>query len=200
MSRMVKRARIGVDLDGVVYNFVDSLKQWAMIQGHCNEASMPPAQCWDFFTENWGWTFDEYRERVIAGIRGDHIFRIGEPYEGAVEAIRSLIQEYEIIFITSRSGFGQEVDRCRRATLNWLEDYQIPFDGIIFVDDKVNRGVDVIIDDAPYQISTFEEAGQPYMIFDRPWNAHLEAEERVMDWVHCEEVIRAWYPAYASIV
>jgi len=188
-----KIARLGLDVDGCLYNFDGNLKKYIHESTGRPLEELPDADCWDFFIEQWGLTLDEYKEFVISGILAGHIFRCGEPHEGCVDTIKNLYEDYEIIFITSRSGFGQTAEICKRATIDWLYDYDIPWDGLIMAENKTNRGVHLLLDDAPHQVEEAMARFEPVVMFDRPWNRHVEGVDRIHDWPEFEKYVRDKY-------
>lgn len=192
-SRKVRRFRLGLDCDGVVYNFVDTLRQWIHMHGRPLE-SMPEANTWNFFSDQWGLTFDQYKEYTISGIDAGYIFAQGEAIPGAIETIHNLSHDYEIIFVTSRSGFGERYEKCRQNTLKWFADNDIWFDGIIFAEDKTNRGIDLLLDDAPHQVGNAVAVDERIVIFDQLWNRHVEHQDRVTDWKDFEHYVRGRFP------
>lgn len=182
--------RLGLDMDGCLYSFDGALKEYICNSTGRSPEDMPDANCWDFFSTQWGLTLDEYREHTIAGIQAGHIFRIGEPHQDCIKTVKSLHEDYEIIFITSRSGFGQTAEICKRATIDWLYDHDIPWDGLIMAENKTNRGIHLLLDDAPHQIEEAVSQFQPVVVFDRPWNQHVDGVDRIYDWPEFEKYVR----------
>lgn len=193
-SRKTRRFRLGLDCDGVVYNFVDTLRNWIHLETGKPLEEMPDAETWNFFTDQWGLTFQEYKDLTISGIDAGVIFAKGKPIPGAIEAIHSLSHDYEIILVTSRSGFGLRYEQCRENTLKWLADNKVWFDGVIFAEDKTNRGIDILLDDAPHQVGNAVAVDERVVVFDQPWNRHVEHQDRVMDWEDFELYIRNRFP------
>ena len=196
-SRKTRRFRLGLDCDGVIYNFVDTLRNFIYeYEGEYNRplSSMPDAETWNFFTDQWGLTIEVYKKYTLAGIDAGVIFGEGQAIPGAKEAIDSLSHDYEIILVTSRSGFGERYDKCRENTLKWLAENQIWFDGLIFAEDKTNRGIDLLLDDAPHQVGNAVAVDERVVVFDQPWNRHVEHQDRVMDWEDFELYVRHRFP------
>ena len=189
-----RRLRIGLDCDGVIYNFVDTLRQWIHESTGKRLESMPDANTWNFFSDQWGLSFEEYKNATIAGIDAGYIFGQGKPIDGAIEAIRSLSHDYEIIIVTSRSGFGLRYEQCRLNTIKWLLEHDIWFDGLIFAEDKTNRGIDILLDDAPHQIGNAVAVDERVVVFDQLWNQNVEHQDRVMDWEDFELYVRNRFP------
>ena len=59
-------------------------------------------------------------------------------------------------------------------TVTWLEDHRIPFWDLCFVADKPQVGADLYLDDSPTNLAAFRAAGLPAVVFDQPYNRHLD--------------------------
>src|SRR5262245_11851431 len=128
---MPRAVRLGLDMDGCLYSFDGALREFIHTSTGRPLEELPDPDNWDFFMNQWGYSLDEYIELVIKGINAGHIFRVGEPEEGCVDVINGLRADgFEVVFLTSRSGFGQTKDTCRQHTWEWLCEHGIGFDGL----------------------------------------------------------------------
>jgi 5'-nucleotidase len=189
-------ARIGLDLDGVTYRFVEALRLYIHQTTGRPLEEMEPAQTWDFFKHQWGYTSAEYIEFVKQGVSDGKIFWQGDLFENAKESIDYLYHERgdDIIFITSRSFPGVE-NLCKHATQYWLNNQaELPFDEIIYADKKYGYQLDVLFDDAPHIIEDVGSHGEKVVVFDQPWNAHLIYPDRVYGWKGVMEYVESHFP------
>lgn len=183
--------RVGVDLDGVCYDFAGNFTRFAsLIKGE----SLPAPQVWDFFKEQWGWTTDEYFRVFGAAILEGNLFWRGAPIEGCVESLNRLRERgHEVVIVTHRDHPDAVVAKAmRRATLYWLQNHDIPVDGILFKGVKTNTGIDVLVDDAPHNIQAAWDAEETVVAFDQPWNRDVALPVlRAYGWVDVESAVAA---------
>ena len=159
--------RLGIDLDGVCYDFVGALKDYAIQEGF-DPKTMPKPQCWDFPVDQWGWDWATFGAVFERGIKAGHVFHEPGPTRGTVRALERLRQDHEVIIVTHRSVKGAEAE-AESATVKWLERYDVPHDELIITHDKVAR-VDLMLDDGPHNIKAALEAGEHAVVWDQAWN------------------------------
>ena len=167
--------RVGFDLDGVLFDFGQSVREYMDSVGmeYGFEAEPP---CWDFYTY-WHMTPEEFVQLCNAGVDAGYIFR-GNVRPNAVEAVQAVKDAgHEIIVITDRN-FGTTPDVSWRATREWWIDAGFPmYDELIFSADKTSSQTDIFVED---KISNFEalwKAGTPCYLIKRPWNEDFDAGE-----------------------
>lgn len=162
--------RLGIDLDGVCYDFTKAYRKMAALI-HPDEELPAPLE-WDFFKNQWGWTTEEYLRVFEAGVMEGNVFWRGAPIEGCVQALTELrALGHEVVVVTHRDHPVKEVaDAMKRATLYWLQNHDIPVDGILFKGVKTGVGIDVLLDDAPHNIQAAWDADETVVAFDQPWN------------------------------
>ena len=152
--------RIGVDIDGVLRDFVGSLliQYYKDFPNHEVEAITE----WDlhnFFPV--GKAIYPYAFNVKA----KEVFEDAEPYPGAYVAMIALKERgHEIIYVTTQP-HGKEIH-----TLNWLLKHNFPYDGLVITGMKDIANCDVYIDDGPHNIKALQDAGKEVVIYDQPWN------------------------------
>jgi 5'(3')-deoxyribonucleotidase len=186
--------RVGVDLDGVTYDFAGAYKRFAeIVEGH----ELPYPAGWDFPENQWGWTTEKYLDVFGHSVLEGNVFWRGKPIEGAKEGIAKLRElGHEVVIVTHRDHPDPKVaDAMKRATLYWLQNHNIQVDAILFKGVKTNLGIDILVDDAPHNIEAATEAGEWVITFDQPWNAprHLseQAQDRSFRAVGWSEVVRS---------
>lgn len=163
---------IGIDIDGVVYNWVDQYRRFALeYLGMCN---MPEVTEWSFYKE-WGITTPEFLSHLSD--YPDFIYGQGRQVTGAVNGLRLLSDEgHKLYALTARP------DEAIDVTFDWLLNLGVRWHGIVVGDDKGQLKTDVMLDDGPHNIEALQAAGHPRpIVFDRLWNRHVKAE-RVDTW------------------
>lgn len=167
---MSRSLRIGIDLDGVVYDFVsDSI---AAVRRFCERTDVlrvmrnpPPVTRWNFFGD-WGLDSDEFWEIIEKGVADEVVWWRGAPAEGAVDTINALGEAgHKIHVVTNRSG-------AERATVAWLDRVGLRYDAVTFTADKASVRLDVLLDDYAVNLEEVERAGVIPVRFEQPWNAH----------------------------
>lgn len=175
-------ARIGFDIDGVSYRFVDKLRECIHYDMGIPRNEMLPATRWEFY-EDWGFTLDEYKALILKYVKDSDLFWRGGVYEGCKEAIWNIYNAgHEVIFITSRF-IKQEPHLAKYATVHWLNnEVGLPYHELIMSDNKFDHKLDVLFDDAPYQYEQNTANGLTQVVFDQLWNQHLVEAPRVYGW------------------
>lgn len=181
------RIRIGVDIDGVMY-------QWSKTARYMLREILPGSPYkkdgamgqeslhWDYIQSNvtpqhWTWLWTE-------GVRLG-LFRHGHLYPGTIKAIRQLAMLGDVVAITHRP------KQAVHDTLAWLAYQNLPLAGLhiltnmepkstvkpechVYIDDKVDNCIDL-----------FENTGAKLVaLMDRPWNQDCPdpAVARVQGW------------------
>lgn len=176
MSRSV---RVGVDLDGCMYDFGDALRQYRHQVEGVPLDQMPLSNCWHFYEEQWGMTLQEFLDTCDRGVDAGWIFRKGEPLPGSVDAVRWLFSRgHEIHIITDRS-FGT---RSQENTSEWLDVNGVPYTSLTFSRDKTAVATECFIDDRAENYTSLKQAGVDVVIFDQPWNQYLGDANRIHSW------------------
>jgi len=178
-------SRVGIDLDGVCYDFAGSLR--AYVLDHVRPGDYAEATRWEFY-EDWGYTLAEFLDHCHDGVDAGYVFHRGDPYPNVNEAFaRIKAMGHSIHIVTDRS-FGQP-GASAAATLAWLDRHGLPFDSITFSADKTIAAVDVMVDDKPENYHALTAAGVDCWMLTRPWNQHVDTAHRVLDLLHFSEVI-----------
>lgn len=166
--------RVGVDLDGVGYDFAADAHRWFCDRLGSKRVPDRPVVSWDFFAE-WGLTAAEFWEGIEEATRTSGLFNHFEPLPGYVEMIDSLRHAgHHVSVVTARPQWASD------ATTAWLERHSVVVDDIVLTSDKVAAGCDIHIDDGPDQIEEMHRSGRRVVVYDRPWNSHLDGH-RIFD-------------------
>lgn len=158
--------RIGLDCDGVLFNFENSLRAYLRHRGY--DHPMPDPQRW-YFHDDWGLTLDEFKEACNEGVNEGFVFSYGVPYEGAVEAVHRIKDAgHSVHVITARSYGNPGV--AQHATAHWLAKWNIPYDTLTFSRDKTVVPTDFMAEDNCFNYDVLDEASCYSFLIDRPWN------------------------------
>jgi hypothetical protein len=179
--------RIAIDIDSTLHHY------WNLLSDAAERRFGVDLPYEEQFT--WGITRLKPRqlELCIEETHSDTVIAAGEPYGGAVEAVRRWHAAGHFIHITSH-----RQERCHQATASWLQSIELPFDELYCSFDKVARcreiGIDLLIDDSPINIQRALDARIRAATIVHPWNRELcETEDIVAadDWPALEARLAA---------
>jgi uncharacterized HAD superfamily protein len=183
-----RRFRIGLDLDGVVYNW-DKTARYMIRTRIENRGETPPPELlqesadWDWIQnhvseEDWRWL---WREGTREGV-----YRYGHVIKGAIEGVQKLAELGDVTVITSRpkdavndtlAWLALFFNRANLAGINILSDGQpkssVEPEPDLYVDDGIHNFVDILSNTTARVIK-----------FEQPWNAwwwHPASVERFPD-------------------
>jgi 5'(3')-deoxyribonucleotidase len=179
------RLRLGIDLDGVVADFNAG---WIERYNAQFGSDLLPehVDIWDaptlltHFTnmsEFWSWA------RTAGG--GASIFRVLQPYRGAIAALERLSERDDIVIVTTKPRFAVH------DTFEWLAEHRVPTTEVHIVDDKSEVACDVYLDDADHNIEALLAARPDSLVcrFVRPWSTSHVGAIDIDDWVQFEHQI-----------
>lgn len=167
------RRRIGVDVDGVLVDFVEGVLHWA--NTYARTASMPA------FRRETITQFDILKSWDVAHLWGEldrFVCKPGfcaglSPMAGAKEFLDRLQKTAEVVIVTSPWKTSPTWCYERR---NWLEQ-QLGWTGeVIFTKRKDLIKCDALVDDAADHTDSFPGVG---ILLDAPWNQHATRSLRV---------------------
>jgi 5'(3')-deoxyribonucleotidase len=166
--------RIALDLDGVVYNWGDTVRY--LMEWHHN-IKLEESTYWEYVQDHvpphaWKWLWKE-------GVEEHGLFRYGSLYRGTADGIKVLatIGNVEVVTHRPRAAMVDTLDLIRR-----LPDV---FHGVHILTDgapKSTVGCDVYIDDNPAVIEDVTAAGMQAVVVDRPWNQGVTDGVRAYGW------------------
>lgn len=165
-------ARVGIDLDGVCYDFGASLAEFLV--GH---RGWDPAKCsaprrWEFY-EDWGLTLPEFMNTCHDGVDAGVVFAYGEPFPGTRDALDRIRESGHTLHVATDRRFGT-ADHAVLLTLRWLAEHELPYDTITFAADKTLLRVDYMIEDKLENYDALVETGCWAYLLDRPWNQAVQ--------------------------
>lgn len=178
--------RVGIDLDGPVYDFVDGLKR-----SMPHEYRALPANEYAFH-KKWGLTTPEFLTYCCQGVRNGILFWTGSPEAHAKETFKELrAGGHEIVILTHRGIFGEGEALAKNATEFWLETNQLEYDELILIEDKTSIHTDAMIEDKVENFLALAEHGNDAYLIDKPWNREIETANRVFSLQEFKERILA---------
>jgi 5'(3')-deoxyribonucleotidase len=179
---------LGVDLDGVVGDFYGSMRKIAAewlnkpLESLTTEVGYGLAE----------WGIDEfggYDRLHRFAVTQRHIFRDMAPIENAPAILRKLSsQDIRIRIITHRLFLKYSHRASITQTVDWLDNYDIPYWDICFMNDKGAVGAHVYIDDAPENIINLRKAGCKTIVFSNSTNRDMPGP-RANDWREVERMV-----------
>lgn len=175
--------RLGLDLDGCVYDFTEVFFDYCDRSGAWERLGLErPTErtwkSWDGFLQ-FGMTPEQFVEVCNEGVDSGYIFRVGRPIDGAVEVITKLREEGHTIHIITHRTFGK---KAVHNTCDWLDEVGIEFDTITFAEDKTIVGVDLLLDDRDKNFYDSWDQGIPCVLFSDEHNRHVDTLYRVSSW------------------
>lgn len=170
--------RLGIDLDGVVADF---LAGWMDIYNREFESNLQPewVQTWDgmvpltHFPDMhafWNWASGS-EDR-------DSIFRYLEPYHDAIPALRLLARDHEIVILTQKPWWAVH------DTFAWIAEHRVPTREVHMTSRKWRVPCDVYLDDAPHQVRALHRHRPEAAVvrFVRPWNDAVPGVHDISEW------------------
>lgn len=184
--------RVGLDLDGVLYNFGDSCRRYleSIGKGHLWKSGPTPEPYWEWY-KDWGWTGAEFVQFCNDGADAGYIFTgpVRDNAVAAVEKIKDL--GHQIIVITDRQ-FGSTPKVSHDNTIDWWNTHFPAFDEIHFSADKTIAPTDTFVEDKLENYDALISNGTPTWLINRAWNKADDARNRidcVSDYADAIEVI-----------
>lgn len=189
---------IGIDIDNTITHTTEAIMHYARLFGQAKGLNTVPDLRYYYLEDALGWdraVVDEF----FRGYLGP-IYRDMRPKEKAVEVIKGLKQEHEIILITSRN---RQYPQVEEATTNWLAQNGVDYDRLILNTTsnlhyfsklaacRENR-VELMIEDH-YELVRELSVHLPVIMFDYPYNSHLNSENvyRVQHWDHVQQWVQS---------
>jgi len=114
-------------------------------------------------------------------------YRDLQPIPHAIEVLKRLTKEYTIYIVTTspKTALMDKVD--------WVEEH-LPFisaSQIIFTHHKEQIKGDLLFDDAPHNLISFQESGGISVAMDYAYNRHVKCR-RVSNWLEFESALKSW--------
>jgi 5'(3')-deoxyribonucleotidase len=181
---------LGVDLDGVCGDYTAAFRAVVAAERGIDPSTLPEDRGWDFAE----WGVDElggFEHVHRTAVLEHRMFRDMPVVDGAAEALWRLSDAgVWIRIITHRLyvNWGHAV--AVADTVDWLDRHAIPYRDICFLGRKPEVEADCYVDDSPDNIEALREAGNKVIVFDQPYNAHVEGP-RATTWEDVEQLVAA---------
>ena len=185
---MKKQFVLGVDLDGVVADFIGGLRpiaaEWLGVE-------------MDSLTTDISYEFPEWNLNEFGGYDALHRFAVKErdlfkklpPIEGAPAVLRRLsTRNIRIRIITHRLFIKWFHEEAIEQTVKWLEHHGIPYWDLCFMRDKSAVGADLYVEDNPDNIQALRNEGHKTIVVVNSMNRHLP-EPRANNWEEIEKQV-----------
>jgi len=178
----------GVDLDGVVGDFYGEMRKIAAewlnkpIESLTAEVS--------YGLKEWGIDeFGGYDRLHRFAVTQRNIFGNMEPIRHAPAILRKLSSKgIRIRIITHRLFLKYSHVTTIKQTIEWLDNYDIPYWDICFMNDKGAVGAHVYIDDAPDNIISLRKQECKTIVFSNSTNRGLPGP-RAENWFDVEKIV-----------
>jgi 5'(3')-deoxyribonucleotidase len=193
---------LGVDLDGVVGDFYGTLREIAA--GWLDK----PVGC---LTENVGYGLEEWNLAPYGGYERLHrfavtqrnLFRDMKPIKDAPAVLRKLsARGIRIRIITHRLFIKYFHKSAIIQTVEWLDNWDIPYWDLCFMKDKGAVGAHVYIDDSPVNVLELRALGCRTIVFTNSTNRTLPGP-RANNWNEAEllvlEAMEEWRTGALSL-
>ncbi|MDR1859146.1 MAG: 5'-nucleotidase [Treponema sp.] len=179
---------LGVDLDGVVGDFYGAVRKIAAEWLNKPLEALTPDVT--FGLDEWGIAeFGGYDRLHRFAVTQRDIFRDMEPIKNAPAILRKLSnQGIRIRIITHRLFLKYSHRASVTQTVDWLDNYDIPYWDICFMNDKGAVGANVYIDDAPENIVNLRKQGCKTIVFSNSTNRDLPGP-RADNWLEVERLV-----------
>lgn len=179
---------LGVDLDGVVADFMRGLKPIAAEWLGKDEADLP---------DEVQYGFPEWDLDPSGGYESLHRFAVKErdlfvnlsPLEGAPAVLRRLsARGIRIRIITHRLYIPWFHREAINQTTEWLEHHGIPYWDLCFMRDKAAVGADLYLEDNPSNILALRADGHETIVVSNSTNRALDGP-RAGNWIEVEGLV-----------
>jgi 5'(3')-deoxyribonucleotidase len=179
---------LGVDLDGVVGDFYGAMRKIAAEWLNKPVESLTTEV--EYGLTEWGIDeFGGYDRLHRFAVTQRHIFRDMAPIENAPAVLRKLSsQDIRIRIITHRLFLKYSHRASVTQTVDWLDNYDIPYWDICFMNDKGAVGAHVYIDDAPENIFNLRRQGCKTIVFSNSTNRDIPGP-RANGWREVERLV-----------
>jgi len=180
--------KIGIDIDGVVLNYMKGYLEFYNQEKNTNYKSE------DIFSQDFGKSFntslEEARETVRL-FRKTDIFKNLDLIEGAKEGILGLERNNDICFITARHESVKQTTRGVFGKIFPDKNFEIFFSGELWGSGKtkgeicLELGINIMVEDNVDYALDCAQNGVKVFLLDTPWNKDYTKHEnliKVKDW------------------
>lgn len=169
---------VAVDIDGVLYELVEALRQWRHRRLGVPLAAMPDPGVYDLETA-WNYSSGALVADLVAGVKDREVFWKGPAHQPGLAGVRALkAAGHRVVLVTARNLPGIE-DLCREATEFWLASpgVEVDYDELILASDKTTVEWDFLIDDYEKNVRAGHGAGRHAVLVNRGWNVSVALQQ-----------------------
>ena len=178
---------LGVDLDGVCADYTAGLRRIAADILGVPESQLPFERSWDF--REWGLTPTTFEEIHLLAVTEHRLLRELPVIADAADTLWRLSDSgVWIRIITHRLYVNWGHAIAVSDTVTWLDEARIPYRDICFLGAKPEVEADLYIDDGPHNVEALLAGGNEVIVFDQPYNRHVEGV-RATTWLEIEELV-----------
>lgn len=178
---MSRSLDIGLDIDGVLYPFVQVIAGYAskVLGRHCSSN----ADTWDWYQRQWGLNHDEFFALCSRGVRDGILYTEGAPLPGAMRAAKRLARAgHRLHYVTARAIADIPAPVAWHRTAEWLQKWTFPVHSLTISADKNCRPTDVFLDDSSHVIDALIAAGHPRPVLWSHSANRATASDSVTSW------------------
>jgi uncharacterized HAD superfamily protein len=170
--------KIGIDIDGVIADFVGSFLP--KLNKYC-KCDFKDIIDYDF-EKNININISAIQiKKLWQEVEKDKIYKELRLIKGSIESVKKLAKSNTIILITNRRKINQ------KDTLFWLRRHRIPFAKLVVADNRKEKILemkkcDIILEDSLEIARILSALSKPVLLFDYPWNRINKNITRIKDW------------------
>lgn len=190
-----ERFVLGVDLDGVVADFIGGLRRIAAEWTNTPVNKLAKRVTYGF--KEWNIEpYGDYKDLHRFAVVERSLFETLKPMPGAAAVLRKLSkQDIRIRIITHRLYIKFFHVKAVEQTARWLEKHGIPYWDLCFMKEKADVGANLYIEDSPDNIKALKKNGNEVIIFTNSTNDTLPGL-RANNWNDVEKIVikkvKAW--------
>jgi 5'(3')-deoxyribonucleotidase len=178
---------LGVDLDGVCADYTTAFRAVVAADRGVEAESLTTEVHWDF--REWGIDREEFLRLHRHGVQELRMFRTMPALPGVADALWRLSDAgVWIRIITHRLVTNWGHSTIVADTVEWLDEVRIPYRDLCFLGRKPEAQAHAYVEDAPHNIEALRASGNTVVVFDQPYNRHLDAP-RAATWDEAERVV-----------
>ena len=178
---------LGVDLDGVCGDHTTAFRQVVAEELGIDPDKLPTQRSWSF--AEWGLDDMEFERLHEIAVVEHRMFASMPVIPGVADALWRLSDAGVWIRIISHRlyvNWGHAT--AAGDTAQWLDDARIPYRDLCFIGAKSEIEANTYVEDGPHNIEAFQAAGKDVIIFDQPYNQHLDGV-RAETWSEVEAMV-----------
>lgn len=169
--------RVGWDLDGVEYDFAESVRRTVKHFGMDYPLCEGEPDSW-YFYHAWGMDDGTFLDTCHRGADAGIIFA-GDRRPGGLEAMARVRAVGHTVHIVTDRSFGSHPSVSEKTTRLFLEKHGYEYDSLTFSRDKTVVKTDVFIEDKLENYDALEAVGTKAYLINRPWNLKNDNRRRV---------------------